>query len=271
MIEIISNCQRRLLSALAFALVSLSVDSNAQGIVYEHLSTPTNTPYTFPEDSLGMRLLGEFAESWNLLIDGQTQFTFVSGSGFDVIPSAQNAIIAVPVDDFGANFAIPLTNRQSIGPDAAGYAWIASGSVGGSVLADSRASGEIGNPYLVGGLFAYVESAYVGLQFQESSNTYYGWANVGAPYPIFNGGWIYSYAFETSPNTPINAGQISEPISFNANLSGVNEVPPNRTHNSGKGTFTLESFEDCFVLTYHLELDGSFRTTDFRRRDALRS
>ncbi len=255
----ISQC--RLVSALALALVCLKPDVSAQSIVYTRLSTPTNIPHVFPEDNLGMRLLAEFPESWDMIIDEQTQFTFVSGSGFDVIPSSQNALIAVPVDAFGANFAIPLTNGQAIGPDAAGYTWIASESVGGSTLADSRASDEIGNPYLIGGLFAYVESAYVGLQFQQDGNTYYGWADVGAPYPTFNGGWIYSYAYETSPDIPIKAGQISEPIYFEATFNGGNEVPPNKSPHSGTGTFVLESYVDGYKLSYNLQLDGAFQPT----------
>ena len=71
-------------------------------------------------------------------------------------------------------------------------------------------------------------------------------------------GWVYDYAYETTPNTPIQAGQINQPILFSANLTGANEVPPRRSRHSGIGTFTLESFEHGFVLDYHLELDGAY-------------
>jgi hypothetical protein len=77
-----------------------------------------------------------------------------------------------------------------------------------------------------------------------------------------NGGWIYDYAYETSPDTPIEAGQIGAPVFFSANLTGTNEVPPNHSANSGKAVFTLESFVDDFILTYHLELNGTFEPTN---------
>ena len=57
------------------------------------------------------------------------------------------------------------------------------------------------------GYFTGMESAYIGLQFQIAGQTYYGWARAGAPVVGINGGWIYDYAYETVPNTPILAGE----------------------------------------------------------------
>jgi hypothetical protein len=60
------------------------------------------------------------------------------------------------------------------------------------------------------GYFTGVESAYIGLQFQDAGQTY-GWARAGAPVIGINGGWVYDYAYETTPNTPIFAGQRAVP------------------------------------------------------------
>jgi hypothetical protein len=123
-----------------------------------------------------------------------------------------------------------------------------------------------GTPF-EGGTFAYQTNGYIGFDLVSGGQNYYGWMQVANPgQDGFLGDLaIYAsipeYAYETSPNTPIEAGQISEPVSFIANFDGANELPPNRSANSGTGEFTLKSFVDGFVLTYHLELDGSFQPT----------
>jgi hypothetical protein len=111
-----------------------------------------------------------------------------------------------------------------------------------------------------GGFWQGVEG-YTGVEFYIGNELHYGWIRVGVPFIGVNGGYVRSYAYEVAPNTPIKAGQISEPVSFSANLTGANEIPPNRSGHSGTGTFTLESFDDGFVLDYHLELDGAFVPT----------
>jgi len=58
------------------------------------------------------------------------------------------------------------------------------------------------------GTWQSVEFAYVGLKFLINGQTHYGWARVKFPYP---GGTaypsIYGYAYESTPNQPIMAGQ----------------------------------------------------------------
>jgi hypothetical protein len=181
----------------------------AQGIIFVQLSTPDNIPHVFPEDDLGLRLFSQFPESYDVVINGQTRFTFTSGSEFGISQTSLSGVIAVPIDQFGANFGVPLAFGQQIGPDAAGYQWFVGGI--GTSLAAHRDVGIGQNGDF--GLFANLESGYLGLEYQQNGHTFYGWANVGAPAPIFNGGWIYNYAFETSPDTPILAGQIPEPSS----------------------------------------------------------
>ncbi len=188
----------------------------AQGIIYGQFPVTGGT--TFPEDANGLRLWAEDgmpAQTYNLVINGQTAFTFYSGTEFDIQPSSLNTVIAVqpnlsnnPNDPTA--FTVALTAGQEIGPDAAGYSWLGN-ILGGDTLTAGRDSGIIGEGPLTVGYFTGIESAYIGLQFQEAGQTYYGWARAGAPIVGINGGWIYDYAYETTPNTPIFAGQMPMP------------------------------------------------------------
>jgi hypothetical protein len=192
-------------------------------------------------------------------LNGQVAFTFNSGNDFDIDPAGSNKAIGVYLDNFGAAGAYPLPDGALIGPDTGtNYTWLGHDPLlGALVLANATGSGTIGSPILFAGPFAGVESAFIGLQFQVNGQTYYGWVRVGAPVSI-NGGWIYDYAYETSPDTPINAGQTNEPIYFEATFNGGNEMPPNKSTHSGDGTFVLESSVDGYTLSYNLTLDGSF-------------
>ncbi len=265
------RCQCWFLPALA-ALFAWPLIGVPEGIVFEQLPpSPSlglvqNTNGVWvdplaPYDSQGLRLWGtpENPTNHDLVLGRQVAFTFNSGSDFDIAPTGSNQVLGVYLDELGTEGAAPLPSGYQIGPDAgASYTWLGGDTV---FLATVRASGTIGSPLLFSGPFAGVASAYIGLEFYVSNQVYYGWVRVGAPVSI-NGGWIYDFAYETSADTPIQAGQVSEPISFTANLTGANETPPNRSGNSGTGTFTQESFLDGFILTYHVELDGSFRPTD---------
>jgi hypothetical protein len=206
----------RLIPALAL-LLTLANNVRSQSIVYGQF--PATSPVVFPYDANGTRILGELgfpAQTYNLNINGQTAFTFASdGTGFVIQPSSLDAVIAVqpnlannPLDP--SAFPVPLTAGQQIGPDAAGYSWLGN-ILGGDTLTASRDGGIIGQPPLTVGLFTGVESAYIGLQFQESGQTYYGWVRAGAPAVGLNGGWIYDYAYETSPDTFLFAGEVPEP------------------------------------------------------------
>jgi hypothetical protein len=211
------NCQCCLLAALAVFATAISLNAYAQGtFVYGHfpITSPLdpNAP-TYQWDSQGYRLWGDAAtggQTYQLVINGQAAYTFYSGSQFSIIPSSLNAVVAIsatPPDM--ASLAVPLSAGQQIGPDALGYEWV-SGSLGSTFTA-ARDGGIIGQPPLTIGYFTGLASAYVGLQFQTDGQTYYGWARVGAPAIGLNAGWLYDYAYATTPNTPIMAGQVPEP------------------------------------------------------------
>jgi hypothetical protein len=206
-----TNCRCWLLPALAVVL-ALPLVGKTQGIVYGQF--PPTSPAIFPYDTNGTRLWAEGPDqpqTHDLLIDGQPAFTFYSGSEFSIIADGSNAVIGQVVDDLGSVFAVPLASDQPIGPNAAGYAWLtAAESTGGSALLSASRSGGIGPPLTIG-YFAGLESTYIGIEFYDNQQLYYGWIRAGAPLVGINGGWIYDYAYETSPNTPIEAGAVPEP------------------------------------------------------------
>jgi hypothetical protein len=195
-------------------LLALANEARGQGtIVYAQFPVTGGT--TFPYDANGERVWSvspDFPQTASIVINGQIAFTFYSGTAFDIIPSSLNAVIAIQpgLPQTQAGFPVPLAAGQQIGPDAAGNSWLGN-ILGGDTLTAARDSGIIGEPPLTVGYFTGIESAYIGLQFQDAGQTYYGWARAGAPVVGINGGWIYDYAYETIPNTPILAGQGAVP------------------------------------------------------------
>jgi len=227
LITLLINCQRRLLPVLAALLAPVVM---AQGIIYVHapLSNPSGDQNHLPWDSLGTQIGADF----QIVINGQTVGTFsttqVLGqpSAFIFLPSSPGAVIGIqpnlinnPFDP--TMFPIPLSVGTQIGSNAADYSWL--GNLGGGgILTASIGSGIIGEPFLTDGYFTGLESAYLGFDFQKDGETYYGWVQVGCPVVGLNVGWIYDYAYQTSPNTPIFAGEVPEPSTLALlALSGV--------------------------------------------------
>jgi hypothetical protein len=207
------NHQCRLMLALACLLRVAPLSVSAQGtIIYGHFP-PTIVPppaTSFPEDAEGTRLFPGLTDpsTYPLSFNGQLVCTFSAAqNAFTVIPSSSlDGVIAVPVGQLGDGFAVPLTAGQQIGPGAQGYAWMQ-----GPTAFALTANADFG-PI---GLFTGLESAYLGLQFQQAGQTYYGWVRLGAPFTGQNGGWLYDYAYETTPDTPISAGAgVPEPTSI---------------------------------------------------------
>src|ERR1039458_5369878 len=207
------NRQCRLLLALVCLLHLAPLSASAQGtIIYGHFP-PTVVPppaTSFPEDAEGTRLFPGLTEpsTYPLFFNGQLVCTFSAAqNAFTIIPSSSlDAVIAVPVGQLGDGFVVPLAAGQQIGPGAQAYNWM----LGPTAFA-LTASADFGTI----GLFTSLESAYLGLQFQQAGQTYYGWGRLGAPFTGQNGGWLYDYAYETTPNTPISAGAgVPEPTSI---------------------------------------------------------
>jgi hypothetical protein len=218
MFENLNNCWHRLLPMLA-ALLAQSVFG--QGIVYVKMppTIRSTNQVSFPEDALGTYV----GDPLSILINGQTILTFSSGRTFSVNASSTSAIIGQqPFGDFPDDiWVVPLSAGQEIGSDAASFNWFDNG-----LLASSTASDTQGGPPLTAGYFAGVESAYMGFNFQQGGQTYYGWIQLGSPYAFGTGGqgWIYDYAYETTPNTSIFAGAVPEPSTMSLCILGTSLI-----------------------------------------------
>lgn len=216
---ILASRQRLLSMALAALCAGAFLKAGAQSTITYGRFPPTIVPppaFHFPYDDEGTRLFPGLtnASAYPMSFNGQLVYTFVAGQmSFDIYPWSSNAVIAIPTDPWGASDAVAVNYGQEIGPDAQGYLWqgrtdLLGGSFGPSLMgcADFGCTG----------FFVGVESAYVGLRFQQEGKTYYGWVRVGAPFsgPAggLSGGWLYDYAYETRPNTPIKAGAKPAPV-----------------------------------------------------------
>lgn len=56
-------------------------------------------------------------------------------------------------------------------------------------------------------------NAFIGLQFQFAGATHYGWMEI-YNYPNIAAGQVLGWAYESSPNTPIEAGAVPEPSTW---------------------------------------------------------
>ncbi len=238
-------------SALTLAILQI----HGQGVI--HIA-PNPQPYY----SVGYP--GTLDENIDIVGDGTTDFVLESGaSDVDYVALITQNSNQVVVQN---GFVAAMNSGDIIGPSLGLTNQWYEGRLTITILADLIGQAPAGN-----GLesnFANRRSGYIGFDLIDNGTNYYGWMLASCP---SSGGlagaaglfaYITDWAFETSPNTPIQAGQISEPASFTANLTGANEIPPNHSANSGIGAFTLERFVDGSILTYHVELDGSFSPTD---------
>jgi len=242
-------------ASLALMLAACGCSARAQGIAFV---TPSQGIYYAPVPvSYSIDITGSGSPDFILVSDG------VGGSFLYSQGSNSMIVVPLPPPDIGT-FVAALNQGDEIGATPSSlnpvYEWydastdpIGYSVIGGQVSFD-------GTTY-ANGFFVGQPSAYIGFDLVRGGENYYGWMQVSNPYPV-NAGQIVDWACETSPNTPIRAGQISEPVSFSANLAGANEMPPKRSNNSGTGTFMLESFVGSFVLTYHLEFNGSLQQPD---------
>lgn len=194
--------------ALAALWSGFCMTAAAQSTIIYGRFPPTIVPPPaahFPYDDEGTRLFPGLtgASTYPMRFNGQLVYTFVAAQfGFTILPtSSAEAVVAVPVGEVGGGFVVPLAVGQDIGSDAQGHFWMP-----GPTEWLLMGCADFGCT----GFFVGVESAYVGLRFQQDGKTYYGWVRVGAPFsgPAggLSGGWLYDFAYETRPDTPIKAG-----------------------------------------------------------------
>jgi hypothetical protein len=204
-------------AAASAGLLSTALPAEAE-IIY----TPSNTPMAIAHQNQGLALT-----PLDLNNDGTPDFTFAmlstakfsSGGttiGFKfflkVVPG-KTGNEAVQGQQAPTASAVPA--GATIGPQqkfGAGDLYLGIKSFNGF----SRNSGTWQN----------VEFAYVGLKFLINGQVHYGWARIKFPYPGgsgYPGGMsfpsIYGYAYESTPNQPIVAGQTSGTAPQTANAS----------------------------------------------------
>jgi hypothetical protein len=202
-----ANIERRLLAyttAAGASLLSIALPANAE-IVY----TPSNIPMALPTGNHGVQT------HLDLNNDGKPDFTFSLIYSATIVSSrfrSERALLVGPdqkgnemLDAPGANgfppTAAAVPAGQKIGTQnnfaANAYVMAIGAYFGPNSIRDS-------------GSWRYVQTAYLGLKFLIDGQVHYGWARVKFPFP---GGYelpsIYGYAYESSPNTPIVAGQTS--------------------------------------------------------------
>jgi hypothetical protein len=159
--------------------------------------------------------------------DGTPDFNLNTPNGIqiDLNPLNDNAIAAVPEPpgDLGVLiYAFPTgaTISSSLDPPLVWYDHN-SPSGGLATIVASSTAGSIG-------YFQGSTDAYAGLQLVVGGSTYYGWIhiqNLG-----LNIGQISDWAYETSPNTPILAGQVPEPSTAGLLLLGFLGLALRRKH-----------------------------------------
>lgn len=143
--------------------------------------------------------------------DGVADFVFrATQSQFDIYGLGSNRVMAYPNNPPDlTRFAVPLMAGDSIAPSLQPqYIW-----------AESQFYGSPHDPLGVvfnGGFETIIgtfvnRKAYVGLEFQISGNTHYGWIQVDCERFSHNGGYVLDYAYELRPGASILAGAVPEP------------------------------------------------------------
>ncbi len=132
---------------------------------------------------------------------------------FEIFGSAQNRVVGFP--------APPPDSSRGTVPLPSSYV-IASSlqpqHIWADTVRDPYTSFALGAVFMAGfetitGSFAH-RRGYVGLEFQSGQNTHYGWIQVDCETFSNNGGYVFDYAYELRPNTPILAGEVPEPSTW---------------------------------------------------------
>jgi hypothetical protein len=123
--------------------------------------------------------------------------------------ASNNQLLADPAVGNGVEgtrrAAAVLQSGQPIGPSQNFIAGDQNGEVMLSVTHTTT-----GGPSHLHGSWANVSNRYLGLKFQIGGQTHYGWARVNVQRKGFHFlTTLTGYAYETAPNTAINAGQTS--------------------------------------------------------------
>ena len=175
--------------SLALVLVPLPSKISAQGIVY-----------IVPQQPIGYGPV-PLSNSLDFNNDGIIDYVLSSDiSGAHLTSQDGNFLIT------GPGGLVPVTSGSVISSLGSSldpvFQWAGgAATIGGQAVFDGE--------YFYAGNFSDTD-AFIGLQFQFGGETHYGWMEI-YNYPDVAAGQVLGWAYETSPNTPILAGQVPEP------------------------------------------------------------
>jgi hypothetical protein len=182
----------------------------------EIIYTPSNIPIT---ESFGTVVRTQF----DINNDGTPDFVFSAVSYFTQGLGAAYLRIS-PAQTANEIVAIQLKSQR-----VTAAALDLGAAVGPSANFQSSPKGlylgffGLGSKSLHSGSWLGVETAYLGLKFEASGEVHYGWARIKFTRPgIFQDASIYGYAYESQPNQPIVAGQMSGSSEDESQDSGAN-------------------------------------------------
>lgn len=149
----------------------------------------------------------------DLTNDGKPELQFVdfAGPSFANLSvqawgsgGSQNKVVITHGGPLGTNYAAALDRGAKIGPGPNFYE-CGSGSCSG--LAPRLAFANLAED---GGAWVNVQNRYLGIEFPVSGETHYGWARLTVHVDgVKVQALLTGYAYESTPNTPIRAGQTS--------------------------------------------------------------
>lgn len=144
---------------------------------------------------------GEGSRGLDINQDGTTDYILsFSPSGAWLVSQSGNFLIT------GPGGLVPVTSGSVISSlgsslDPAFQWGGGAATIGGQAVFDGE--------YYYAGNFSDTD-AFIGLQFQFGGEAHYGWMEI-YNYPDVAAGQVLAWAYETSPNTSILAGQVPEP------------------------------------------------------------
>jgi hypothetical protein len=189
---------RKWITSFACAAIAGAISAPASGAV-NFVDIVPDQIVTRPGSGPG--LISQYDIDFNG--DGSREVrVFVSTSsttGFNVLPVAGNNIMSVPNGPFNF-FAYPAFAGEAVGPTPIGSSTWSYDASPGSNLCACQAT-DFGISCV--GFFAFGFVGFVGVEFTLPDGIHYGVIEIEG---LIGNGRVRSYAWETTPNTPIIAG-----------------------------------------------------------------
>ncbi|RIA10645.1 putative secreted protein (Por secretion system target) [Flavobacteriaceae bacterium MAR_2010_72] len=196
-------------------------------------------------------------------LDGFNEFFLLHGSNtagtqgaLYLVPFGSNAALGSIAGPYNLTYPFALNNGDII--SAGNINWIAqtgtSASLNYQTMNFVSCYGGTGNSNWCG-----VTDKYLGLRFELSDGTHYGWARLDVDLTSFN--WtLYDFAYNETVDAPINAGQTTLSIEDNA-LSKVRVVALHKSI----GLYNLKAATDykLYNMTGQEVLEGTTNNYDY--------